>query len=106
MALVLERAGDVSGAVEQLEAALGIAREQIDRLQQEVGRGFETRTDVSRQQQELRRTLPETAEVHYRLGLLVLERGDTRGAVSHFEEALEMAPGHVAARYALGRARP
>jgi tetratricopeptide (TPR) repeat protein len=105
LALVLEHAGDAAGAAEQLEAALDIAREQIDRLQQEIGKGFETRTDVSRQQQELRQTLQETGEVHYRLGLLVLERGAARRAAGHFEEALEMAPGHVEARSALKRAR-
>ena len=105
LALVLERGGDAGGASEQLDEALRIARDEIDDLQGEIAEGFEKRTDVSRQQQELRRVLQQTADVHYRLGLILLERGDTDGAVDHFEEALEMVPRHVEARDALGRAR-
>jgi len=107
LALALESRGDAEGAMEHHREALRLAGAEIDALQQQIQTELERPlgTDVPVLERRLRSLLQETAELHYRLGKMLLERGDRAGAGERFAAALELAPGHAEARLALERVK-
>jgi tetratricopeptide (TPR) repeat protein len=93
----LREAGDVEGAIRQLDAAVriepdsGLAHDELGQILGKQGRYDEALTQL-RQAEVL---LPDNAALHYRIGVLLGTAGHSQQAVDELSQAARLDPGNA-----------
>ncbi|MFL5574673.1 MAG: tetratricopeptide repeat protein [Gemmatimonadaceae bacterium] len=102
LALLLERRGNVQGALEELELAIAAEPDNVSLLLNRAA-VLSSHLRFEQAEQDLRRALRfgETAETLTNLGMVLSKGGRAREAVEPLRRAVDLAPNNAAAYYYL-----